>query len=106
MESGKMTPERVLTLGDKEMLTDSELTAARMLSVRAAQHAKDVRDQVLDGAPAPRETAEAIASGSGSNGPQHARGANPHCAGATSLGHSRAWGRGGVSPRRRGAAGG
>jgi hypothetical protein len=47
IKSGKMTPERVLSLGDREMLTDSEYTAARMLHVKAAEHFEALEKRVL-----------------------------------------------------------
>jgi hypothetical protein len=70
IDQEKMTPERVLTLGDREMLTDTEMTAARILTFRAFEYATDVKAQVLKGEPVPEGTLReslAIAGAMGRN---------------------------------------
>ncbi len=70
IDDGKMTPERVMTLGDKEMLTDTELTAARILSVRATEYATDIKQRILKGEAVPEGTLReslAIAGAMGRN---------------------------------------
>lgn len=53
IRDGKMTPDRVLNLGDKEMLTDAEMTGARILSVRATEYATAIKQQILKGEAVP-----------------------------------------------------
>lgn len=56
IETEKFTAERVLTLGDEEVLSAEDITAARILSKRAFEQAIETRDLMLGGGTVPEGT--------------------------------------------------
>lgn len=68
IETEKFTPERVLTLGDEEVLAAEDITAARILSKRAFEHAIEIRDKILAGEPVPEGSYKQAVSLAGAMG--------------------------------------